>query len=251
MEWLTWVGLGLVLLTVASYLVLLFVIHDFTYKTWLFHGVVSLGMILAGVGFVAEGSVAVTISAVVIGLAWFGLTRRELALNGSERLKVRPGDPLPAFTLLTTNRREVTDQDLVANAPTLFVLYRGWWCPSHKAQLDELVAAHQRLARAGLSVYAGSVDSPEESQMVQDHVGDKITILCGVPDSLLDEIGVRDERGAPWYDRLIFGAKQQAISMPAAIVIDEAGLIVYARRSTRVDQRPAPDQILAGLTHRP
>jgi peroxiredoxin len=247
MEWLTWVGLGFVLLAVAAYLVMLFVIHDFTYKTWLFDGVVSLGVILSGVGSLAGGSVAVTTPTVVAGLVWFGLTRRELALKGSDRLKVRPGDRLPQFTLLTTDREEVKDQDLVANAPALLVLYRGWWCPSHKAQLDEIVASHQRLTRAGLSVYAGSVDSPEESQAVQDRVGDKITILCGVPESLLDEIGVRDDRGAPWYDRLIFGAKKQAIAMPAAIVVDERGSILYARRSTRVDERPAPEQILSGL----
>jgi peroxiredoxin len=247
MDLLTWVGLGLVLLTVTSYLVLLFVIHNFTYKTWMFDGVVSLGVILAGVGLAAEGPAAATVFAVAIGLAWFVLTRRELALKGSDRLRVRPGDRLPEFRLLTTDRQVVTDQDLVANAPALLVLYRGWWCPSHKTQLDEIVAAHQRLSVAGLSVYAGSVDTPEESQSVQDRVGDKITILCDVPHSLLDEIGVTDERGAPWYDRLIFGAKKQAISMPAAIVVDKGGSIVYARRSTRVDQRPAPDQILAGL----
>ncbi|MEX0601072.1 MAG: redoxin domain-containing protein [Acidimicrobiia bacterium] len=247
MDWLTWAGFGLALLAVASYLVLLFVIHDFTYSTWLYDGVVALGVISAGVGSMAGGSATATISAMAIGLAWFVLTRRELAIKGSNRLELRPGDRLPGFRLLTTDRREVTDQDLVANAPALLVLYRGWWCPSHKAQLDEILAAHERLARAGLSVYAGSVDSPEESQPVQDRVGDKITILCGVPNSLLDDIGVRDERGAPWYDRLIFGAKNQAISMPAAIVVDERGSIVYARRSTRVDQRPAPDHILSGL----
>jgi hypothetical protein len=55
MDWLTSVGLGLVLLAIASYLVLLFVIHDFTYKTWLFDGVVCLGVIIAGVGLAAGG----------------------------------------------------------------------------------------------------------------------------------------------------------------------------------------------------
>ena len=241
-------GLGLVLLAVASYLVLLFVIHDFTYRTWLFDVVVALGVILSGVGLVTGGSVAGTVGAAISGVAWFVMTRRERALKGSDRLKVRRGDRLPQFSLLTTDRQVVTDQDVIAKAPALLVLYRGWWCPSHKAQLDEIVAAHERLSVAGLAIYAGSVDDPEESQAVQDRVGDKITILCSVPDSLLDEIGIRDERGAPWYDRLIFGAKQQAISMPAAIVVDERGSIVYAHRSIRVDQRPAPDQILAGLT---
>lgn len=247
MELLTWVGLGTVVLTVASYLALLFVIHDFTYKTWLFHAVVAVGVILAGVGWVAGGSTGVFVSTIGAGLAWSVLTRRELAIKGSDLLKVRPGDRLPAFKLLTTDRKEVRDQDLAANAPALLVLYRGWWCPSHKAQLDEIVASYELFSAAGFSVYAGSVDEPEESQGVQDRVGDKITILCGVPQSLLDEIGVTDERGAPWYDRLIFGAKQQAISMPAAIVVNQEGSIVYARRSTRVDGRPTPEQILSGF----
>jgi hypothetical protein len=74
---------------------------------------------------------------------------------------------------------------------------------------------------------------------LQRHVGDAITILCDVPTSLLDTIGVRDARGAPWYDRLLFGAARRDISMPAALVIDASGRVVFAHRSTRVDDRPA------------
>jgi peroxiredoxin len=179
---------------------------------------------------------------VVLGL------ETELGIRGSDRLRLRPGDRLPGFSLLTTEHEIVTDADVIADAPVLLVLYRGWWCPSHKSQLDELVEAHQQLASRGISIYAASVDGSEESRPVQDRVGDGITILCGVSDALLDEIGVRDDRGAPWYDRLVFGAKQQVISMPAAIVIGGDGIVTYARRSTRVDQRPAPEQILAALT---
>src|SRR5688572_28821389 len=45
------------------------------------------------------------------------------------------------------------------------------------------------------------------------------------------------ERGAspPWYDRLLFGAAQRDISMPAALVVDGSRRIVFAHRSTRVD----------------
>lgn len=247
MDWLGVAGLGVAALGVLSYLGMLFVVQDFTYRTWVFDGVVGLGVLLAVVGWLTGGRAALASVTALVGLAWFLLTRRELAIHGSERLRRRPGDNLPAFSLLTTGRIEVTDRDVVRSAPALLVFYRGWWCPSHKAQLDELVAAHERLAAAGLAIYACSVDGPEESQPVQDRVGDAVTILCGVDDSLLDDIGIRDERGAPWYDRLIFGAKQQDISMPAALVVDDAGIVVYAHRSTRVDDRPAPDQILASL----
>jgi hypothetical protein len=35
--------------------------------------------------------------------------------------------------------------------------------------------------------------------------------------------------------------------MPAAIVIDSSGTVVYSYRATRVDDRPDPERILASL----
>lgn len=240
-------GLLIVLAVVVAYAVMLFVLHRFTYRTWIFDGLVVLGMLLAATGWVTRGFDVPAVAALVIGAAWFPLTRRELRIRGSEKLNLQPGDPLPSMALVTTDGVTVTDRDLVASAPTLLVLYRGWWCPSHRSQLDELVDVHQRLSRAGLTVYAASVDSPSESSAIQQHVGDTITILCNVPTSLLDEIGVRDSKGAPWYDRLIFGAKEQEIAMPSAVVVDSAGTVVYSYRATRVDDRPDPDRILSHL----
>jgi peroxiredoxin len=184
---------------------------------------------------------------VAVGGVWFPLVRRELRIRGSEELLVRKGDQFPAMDVVTTQGEHVTDRDLAATAPVLFVLYRGWWCPSHKVQLDEMVAAYERLSNAGLSVFAASVDTPDEAQPIQQHVGDKITILCNVPESLLNELGTRDTRGAPWYDRLIFGARKQDIAMPTGFVIDASGTVVYSYRATTVDDRPDPDRILANL----
>jgi len=78
-------------------------------------------------------------------------------------------------------------------------------------------------------------------------VGDKITILCDVSGSLLDDVGVRDQRGAPWYDRLLYGAAHRDICMPAVLVVGKDGKIVFAHRSTRLDMRVPYAEILAGL----
>lgn len=247
---LTALGLLMVLGGAIAYLILLFVVHGFTYRTWIFHGVVAAGVAVALIGWATGGNAAIAVLAGALGLVWFALARRELRLVGSERLAVRPGDPMPAFTASTTDGRRVTEQDLASSAPALLVLYRGWWCPSSKAQLDEIVQHYGQLKAAGVTVFAGSVDAPAEAAPLQRHVGERITILCDVPTSLLDRIGVRDERGAPWYDRFLFGAARRDISMPAALVIDGSGRIRFAHRSTRVDDRPRPSDILASLRGR-
>ncbi len=239
MSWLTGAGLVLSISAVVAYLILLFVVHDFTYRTWLFDAVIGIGVASAFVGWLLGGSGWLAIMAAVVGIGWLLLTRRELAISGSDRLKLRPGDRLPAFELLTTSHRVVTTDDIVADAPALLVLYRGWWCPSQKPQLDEMVAAFDRLAERDISTYAASVDGPDESGPIQERVGEKLTILCGVSESLLDQIGVKDVRGAPWYDRVIFGAKKQPIAMPAIILVNRDGRVVHASRSTRLDVRPA------------
>jgi peroxiredoxin len=240
-------GLAVVVGTIAVYALMLFVVHTFTYRTWIFDSAVAVGMVLALIGWGTGGANLASGIAVAVGGVWFPLVRRELRIRGSEELLVRKGDQFPAMDVVTTQGEHVTDRDLAATAPVLFVLYRGWWCPSHKVQLDEMVAAYERLSNAGLSVFAASVDTPDEAQPIQQHVGDKITILCNVPESLLNELGTRDTRGAPWYDRLIFGAKKQDIAMPTGFVIDASGTVVYSYRATTVDDRPDPTRILANL----
>lgn len=243
----TTIGLLIILSGFFSYLILLFVIHRFTYRTWIFDVIIGLGIAATLIGWIFGGNAAVTLISVILGIAWFPVTRHELKLTGSKQLKLRVGDHLPQLNLLTTDGRQVTEQDLIACAPTLLMLYRGWWCPSSKSQLGEIVYYYESLSEAGLTIFAASVDEPSEAAPIQQFVGDKITILCNIPESLLDEIGARDQRGAPWYDRILFGAKQQDIAMPSALVINASGKIVFVYRSTRVDDRARPADIIASF----
>jgi|GEM_PF-1477330 len=245
--WASSLGLVLVLAALLSYLGMLFVAHRFTYKTWTFDGLAGVGIALAIAGWIAGEAPTVPIVTLVLGISWFVISRRELRLSGSNELLAHVGKPLPEFAASTVTGKPVTGQDLLAAAPTLLVLYRGWWCPSSKAQLGELIAAHEELAEAGLTIFAGSVDSPAESAPMQEYVGDSITILCNVPESFLDEVGVRDSRGAPWYDRALFGAAERAIAMPTALVVERSGRVVFAYRAKSVDDRAAPALILNAI----
>lgn len=243
----TTIGLLIVLAGFVSYVFLLFVIQRFTYRTWVFDSMIGLGLSTAFIGWALGGNATVTLSTFILSIAWFVITRHELNLTGSKRLELQVGYRMPAMNLLTTESRLVTTQDLIAQAPSLLIFYRGWWCPSSKSQLDEIIRDYENLSRAGLTIFAASVDSPSDAVSLQQRVGNKITVLCNVPESLLDDIGIRDQRGAPWYDQILFGAKKQEIAMPSALVIDTAGKIVFVYRSTRVDDRPRPADILASL----
>lgn len=241
------VGLSLVLAGLVGYVVLLFLISGFTYRTWIFDAFVATGMAFAVVSWWTEGQGMLVVATLGIGVFWFGFSRVELRLRGSTRLALKHGDHLPALTSITVNGRTVTERDLTSNGTALLTLYRGWWCPTSKVQLDTILSQREALLEVGVTLFAGSVDGPEEAKPIQEHVGDAVTILCDIPVAFLDEIGLHDQRGAPWYDRLLFGAKKQPISMPAVILLDMDGRVISADRSSRIDDESPFAEITSRL----
>jgi peroxiredoxin len=242
-------GLVVVVASVVSYLVAVFVFHWFTYRTWLFDVAVIAGSVIAVIGWATGQAGWIAVLAMVVSASWFIVSRAELQLRGSAKLSLSRGAYLPPLALRTVDGAVVTDQDLIRQAPVLLVLYRGWWCPSSKLQLGELLDGYDRLAAAGVSVYAASVDSPEQAAPMQAYLGGRITILCGMPVAVLEAIGARDTRGAPWYDRVLFGAAKQDVAMPTTILVDTDGRVAASHRADTVDDQPHPRTWLQRALH--
>lgn len=78
-------GVFLVVIGYGGYLAMLFVLRRFTYRTYLLHAVIILGIALALIGLAVGEKGPLAWIAIGLGLAWFPLTRRELTLVGSER----------------------------------------------------------------------------------------------------------------------------------------------------------------------
>ena len=243
-------GLLIVVGAIVSYFGAIFALHKFTYRTWVVDVAVVAGCAIAVVGSLSGGAGGewVAVLAVTLSICWFVMSRMELHLHGSPRLALTRGSKLPSLAMRTVDGALVTDQDLMREAPALLVLYRGWWCPSSKLQLGELLDEYDRLAAAGLTVYAASVDSPEQAAPMQEYVGGRIRILCQIPAEVLESIGARDTRGAPWYDRLLFRAPKRDIAMPTSIIIDTDGRVTAVHRANSVDDRPHPEPLLLEAT---
>jgi peroxiredoxin len=239
-------GLSLAVAVVAVYLVLAFVVGRMVATRW-FDAGVAAGAGLGIGGWVADGSVWAGSAATVVAAGWIVASRRELGLPRSDGLRVVVGDPVPAFRARTADGVVFTEQDLAAAAPAVVVLYRGWWCPYCTTQLDEITREHEAFETAGLRVFALSVDPPEESRRLEARFNGRVTLLSDPEGTLLDAVGVRVPDGVPWYDRMAHGVGHRDISMPATLVIDASGRIVFAHRSKRIDLRPSVADILASL----
>jgi peroxiredoxin len=240
----TWSLAGLGLLVAGQAIYLLTLALKRTLATRLFDGATLIGAAAAcGAWAVERGPVWPAGAALAMTLVWFAATRKELGLPRAA-LKLAPGDRLPAFALTATDGSTVTDAQLIARGPAMIVLYRGWWCPYCVTQLNGIQQDHARLAAAGLTLWAISVDRPDEQRALEARLGG-VRFLSDQPGALIDALGVRHPDGVPWYDRLLLGARRQDIALPATLLVDAAGVVRFARRARRIDDRPPVEGLLA------
>ena len=173
-------GFLLVLGGFLSYFTLIFVFQRFTYKTWIFNIIIGVGIAMAVLSWFQSGTNLIFWSTIIVGVAWFILSKVELRLTGSKKLKLKQGSNLPAMTFTMIDGSEISEQYLIDKAPVLLVLYRGWWCPSSKTQLNEIIQQYEQFSKLGVKIYAASVDDPIAAAPLQEYVGGDITILCNV-----------------------------------------------------------------------
>ena len=110
-----------------------------------------------------------------VGVFWFGFSPAELRFRNPDELTLTRGDRLRELRAFTVDGVEVTERDLTAQGPALLTLYRGWWCPTSKAQMNTILAQSDALIDARVALFAGSVDEPAEARPIQESVGDAIT----------------------------------------------------------------------------
>ena len=233
---LDWIGVAITVVAVVGYFGML-AAHRFTYETWAFDVPVVFGTVVAIAGGMMEASWTPAVWAPVAAGAWFWVSRAELIIPSAPSEHPNVGDAVPAFEVATIDGGRFTQDDLVDAAPAVLALFRGWWCPASKLQVEGLIEDLSRLDGQGLSVFALSVDSPEDSAWLVEYVGSTVTVLCGANEDVLDAFGSRDDRGVRWYTQRLDGEPAHDIARPSTFVVDGTGTITFVHRSTRVDER--------------
>jgi peroxiredoxin len=89
----------------------------------------------------------------------------------------------------------------------------------------------------GVELYAVSVDPPDVSRRLREHLAVRFTFLSDGDGVLLDALGIRHRGGNMGED----------IAFPTAILVDEDGVIRWAYQSDTYRERARPEDIFAAI----
>lgn len=156
-----------------------------------------------------------------------------------------PGLSVPDVTLKDTQGQPVALKKLLANKPTVLVVYRGGWCPYCSKQLKNIQNIEQQIAEMGLQIIAVSPDSP--AKLAQSTISSPTyQLLSDDQLALAQAMGLAfflDDKTAKVYRNKLGvnfvgldGEQKVALPVPAVFVLDTQGMVhfQYANPNYRV-----------------
>jgi peroxiredoxin len=214
-------------------------------------GMATLGAAGALAGLARDGESALPAVGYTVGLGIVGGLAYVFwysKLDRAPSTALRVGEHLPYFVLHSLDGREVTPTDFVGS-PTVFLFYRGNWCPLCVAQIREVAASYRELAALGARVV---LVSPQPEQNTRD-----LAARFDVPfEFLVDRdlraaraLGIAHEDGLP-FGLQAFGYASDTV-LPTVVVVGEDGRALFAHETDVYRIRPEPETFLAVLRAEP
>ncbi|CAD0187199.1 hypothetical protein RUESEDTHA_04111 [Ruegeria sp. THAF57] len=180
----------------------------------------------------------------------------ELAASGILEKTIKLGDTLPAFTLTNQDGEATSSADLLKDGPLVISVYRGQWCPYCNLELEALERSAAQFRAAGANVVIISPQTTEKSKVTKSERSLSFDVLSDLGNSYSRELGLvfgLSEELQALYKGLgidlpaFNGDESWELPMPARLVIDGTGKVVYADINPDYTLRPEPEDTLAAL----
>jgi peroxiredoxin len=197
----------------------------------------TLGLGMTCWGYLQGASVNAPILAL---LGWLGFIvyvywYSSFGDRSSESLKV--GHSLPAFELRNVAGEMMGSASLL-DKPTIWIFYRGNWCPLCMAQIKELVAEYQEIQELGVCVALISPQPHKFTMSLAKKFNVPFYFLTDEGNRAARLLGIAHDGGLP-TGLQVLGYDSETV-LPTVIITDAGGKVLWSHQTDNYRVRPEP-----------
>lgn len=167
---------------------------------------------------------------------------------------IKTGQVLPDVKLKGVDGKDIALSKVVEKKPTVLVFYRGGWCPYCNVHLGELRKIEGELTALGYQIIAVSPDSPENLKATMEKQEMKYTLLSDHTSAVSQALGLAFKVDSETYKKYLgyginlekaSGEKHHMLPVPAAMIVDQKGLVQFSFTSPNYKVRIDNDVLIA------
>ncbi len=161
---------------------------------------------------------------------------------------------IPNTSVKTINGDNILLHDVVKEKPTVFVFYRGGWCPYCTRHMAELAQVEEQILEMGYQIVGISVDRPEVLRATLEEIELEYTLLSDSPAEALKGFGLAFEVDQATVDRYMnvgidleadSGHDHHILPAPAVYIVDQEGTVNFQYVNPNYRERISGEILLA------
>ena len=171
----------------------------------------------------------------IIYIKWYSVfEERETAI-------LTVGRMLPEFVLENTSKQKVSSSTFLGN-PTIYLFYRGNWCPLCMAQIKEIAGQYKELENRGVNMVFVSPQPHFYTERLSKRYDLGFHYLQDTDNEVAEQLGILAENGIPTGFQAL-GFDSDTV-MPTVVITDPNGRIAFADLTDNYRVRPEPETFL-------
>lgn len=170
------------------------------------------------------------ITLLLTGINTMLFSQSEIAADPTAISPLLIGEKIPDVSLSDLSGKKIKLLELAAQKPSVFVFYRGGWCPYCNLHLSELQTIEPEIIKAGYQIIAISPDSPESLQASISKNKLNYLLLSDNHTVASRGFGLAFQAPERYTEMLSKASAKQNINVlpvPAVFVVNTAGEILF------------------------
>jgi len=154
---------------------------------------------------------------------------------------VQVGSHLPELILIDTDGQEINTNTFQGN-PSIYLFYRGNWCPLCMAQIKEIAQQYKALEERKVNTVLISPQPHKYTKRLAEKFDMHFNFLTDKDNTVAKQLHIHAPNGIPMGFQAL-GYDSDTV-MPTVIITDTMGKIIFADLTDNYRVRPEPETFL-------
>jgi len=184
-----------------------------------------------------------------LGLGSFSLSA-QIAEKAEDISPLLIGESIPEATLKAPDASAHKTSAIIAQKPTVLLIYRGGWCPFCNAHLSEIQSIQSEVLELGYQIVAVSPDSPENLTMTDEKDQLDYSLYSDAGGKFIQSLGIAfkaPERYSGMLNDKSGGLNDGFLPVPSVFIVDPSGEIQFEYINPNYKVRLTAGMLLAVL----
>jgi len=164
-----------------------------------------------------------------LGLGFISATA-QIAEKAEDISPLLIGETIPDAELKAPDATSHKFSAIIAEKPTVLLVYRGGWCPFCNAHLSEIQGVQSEVIKLGYQIVAISPDSPENLQITDKKDKLEYSLYSDGDGKFIQSLGIAfkaPDRYSGMLNEKSGGLNDGFLPVPSVFVVEPSGKIVF------------------------